>query len=95
MTVEQQASATGESTTPGRLDRPGIRELIDREQNGEDVCDIEHQWPGTAPGEFFGIPGHGKQVSFRRLHVFDVRDGLISRGNVWLDGGIVVAQLTS
>ncbi len=29
------------------------------------------------------------------LHVFEFRDGKISRENVWLDGGAVVAQLTA
>jgi len=29
------------------------------------------------------------------LHVWEFRDGLISRENTWLDGGSIVAQLTS
>ena len=31
----------------------------------------------------------------RMLHVFEFRDGLISRENVWLDGGTIMAQLTA
>jgi hypothetical protein len=29
------------------------------------------------------------------LHLWEFRDGLISRENIWLDGGSIVAQLTS
>jgi steroid delta-isomerase-like uncharacterized protein len=45
-------------------------------------------------GEFLGIPGHGRRIHVRVLHVFEFRDGLISRENVWLDGGSAIAQLT-
>ncbi len=68
---------------------------VNRAWYGEDFCTIEHQGHGTVPGEFLGIPGHGREVSFRMLHVFEFRDGRISRENVWLDGGSVVAQLTA
>ena len=62
---------------------------------GEDFCVIEHTWKGTVPGSFLGVPGHGKRISFRMLHLWEFQDGLISRENVWLDGGSIVAQLTS
>jgi steroid delta-isomerase-like uncharacterized protein len=61
----------------------------------DDACTIEHQWTGTVPGEFLGIPGHGRRISFRMLHVFEFRDGLISRENTWLDGEAIAAQLTT
>jgi predicted ester cyclase len=41
------------------------------------------------------VPGNGRQVTFRMLHVWEFRDGLISRENVWFDGGALVAQLTA
>ena len=66
-----------------------------RRYYGEDFCVIEHTWNGTVPGSFLGVPGKGKQISFRMLHIWEFRDGLISRENVWLDGGSIVAQLTS
>jgi steroid delta-isomerase-like uncharacterized protein len=66
-----------------------------RRHYGEDFCVTEHAWSGTVPGAFLGVPGNGKRISFRLLHVWEFRDGLISRENVWLDGGSVVAQLTS
>lgn len=62
---------------------------------GEDFCVIEHQWHGTVPGEFLGVPGHGKQISFRMLHVWEFKDGQMSRESVWLDGGAIIAQLTA
>jgi steroid delta-isomerase-like uncharacterized protein len=61
---------------------------------GEDFCVMEHDWTGTVPGEFLGIPGNGKRISFRLLHVWEFKDGLISRENVWLDSGTIVQQLT-
>ena len=45
-------------------------------------------------GEFLGIAGHGRRIHVRVLHVFEFRDGLISRENVRLDGGSAIAQLT-
>lgn len=55
---------------------------------------IEHIWRGTVPGTFLGVPGSGRRFAFRMLHVWQFRDSCISRGNFWLDGGAVVAQLT-
>ena len=65
-----------------------------RSYYGEDFCVQEHQWSGTVPGSFLGVPGCGKHISFRLLHIWEFRDGSISRENVWLDGGSIVAQLT-
>jgi predicted ester cyclase len=61
---------------------------------GDDFCVMEHDWSGTVPGEFLGIPGNGKRISFRLLHIWEFNDGLISRENVWLDSGAIVQQLT-
>jgi steroid delta-isomerase-like uncharacterized protein len=66
-----------------------------RRYYGDDFCVQEHQWTGTIPGSFLGVLGHGKKISFRLLHVWEFRDGKISRENVWLDGGAIVAQLTA
>jgi steroid delta-isomerase-like uncharacterized protein len=66
-----------------------------RSYYGDDFCVIEHEWTGTVPGIFLGVPGHGRRVAFRLLHVWEFRDGLISRENVWLDGGAIVQQLTA
>jgi len=69
--------------------------VLTRRYYGEDFCVMEHQFIGPVPGTFLGVPGNGKRISFRLLHVWDFRDGLISRENVWLEGGSIVAQLTS
>jgi steroid delta-isomerase-like uncharacterized protein len=61
---------------------------------GDDFCVAERQFHGTVPGEFLGVPGNGREVSFRMLQVWEFKDGRISRENVWLDGGAIVAQLT-
>jgi steroid delta-isomerase-like uncharacterized protein len=67
---------------------------VNRARYGDDFCVVEHQFHGTVPGEFLGVPGNGREISFRMLHVWEFRDGRISRENVWLDGGAIVAQLT-
>jgi steroid delta-isomerase-like uncharacterized protein len=66
-----------------------------RRYYGEDFCAIEHQWQGTVPGSFLGIPGRGRRIAFRMLHIWEFRDGKISRENVWLDGGHIMSQLTA
>ena len=68
---------------------------VERSYYGDDFCVIEHKWTGTVPGSFLGIPGNGKRISFRMLHVWEFKDGCMSRENVWLDGGAIVAQLTA
>ena len=61
----------------------------------DDAAVIENLMTATVTGQFLGIPGNGKQVRFRALHVFEFRDGRISRENLWLDGAGLTAQLTS
>jgi steroid delta-isomerase-like uncharacterized protein len=68
---------------------------VNRAWYGDDFCVVEHQWHGTIPGEFLGVPGHGRRISFRMLHVWEFKDGRMSRENVWLDGDAIVAQLTA
>ena len=46
-------------------------------------------------GAFMGIPGNGRRVTFRMLHVWDFKDDAISREQIWLDGGAIAAQLTT
>jgi predicted ester cyclase len=41
-----------------------------------------------------GLPGRGRKISFRILHVFEFRDGLVSRENIWLDSAAIVSQLS-
>ncbi len=56
---------------------------------------MEQAMTGSVIGEMLGIAGHGRQVTFRILHVFRFRDGLISGEQVWIDSAAIVAQLTA
>jgi predicted ester cyclase len=47
------------------------------------------------PGTFLGLAGNGRRITFRILHIFEFRGGLISRENVWLDGGAIQQQLST
>ncbi|WP_029002261.1 ester cyclase [Azohydromonas australica] len=65
-----------------------------RRYYGPDFMVDESLWEGTAPGMPFGIPGHGRRLSFRLLHIFDMaEDGRIRRENVWLDLAAILRQL--
>jgi steroid delta-isomerase-like uncharacterized protein len=67
-----------------------------RRYYGSDFVVDESLWEGTAPGTPFGIPGHGRRLSFRLLHVFDMApDGQIKRENVWLDFATILQQLNA
>ena len=68
---------------------------VNHAKYGEDFCVIEHQWHGTVPGEFMGIPGHGRRISFRMLHLWEFKDGAMTRENVCLDAGSFIQQLTA
>ena len=54
---------------------------------------VEHECAASVTGSFAGIPGNGRQVRSRMLHVFEFRAGGISRENVWMDTATVLAQL--
>lgn len=60
----------------------------------DDAIILEQMMTGTVIGSMLGLPGNGRRISFRILHVFEFRDGLVSRENVWLDGAAIVAQLS-
>jgi ketosteroid isomerase-like protein len=70
-------------------------ERMDHQWYGDDFCVIEHQLHATVPGELMDIPGNNRRISFRILHVWEFKDGLMSRENVWLDSGAIIAQLTA
>jgi predicted ester cyclase len=61
---------------------------------GENFVVDDKIWTARVDGELLGLPGHGRRIHVRVLHVFEFRDGLICRENVWLDGAAVSAQLT-
>ncbi len=59
-----------------------------------DAMILDQEMTGTVTGSMLGLPGKGRRITFRVLHVFDFRDGLISRENVWLDGAAIQRQLS-
>jgi steroid delta-isomerase-like uncharacterized protein len=61
----------------------------------DDALVMEQEITGTVIGSMLGLPGNGRRITFRILHVFEFRDGLISRENVWLDTAAIVAQLSA
>ena len=72
----------GEGVTP-------VRRLY-----GEDFVVDEVIWHGhIADGRPFLCDGKSGDVSFRMLHVFDIRDGKITRENVWCDLAAIQQQL--
>lgn len=48
---------------------------------------------GHVLGEWAGVHGGGAPVEIRVLHVFEVRDGLISYENAWFDASNVQRQI--
>ena len=60
---------------------------------GENFLVDEAIWEAQAVGRPFGIEGRGRPISVRLLHIFEFRDGLIARENVWLDWAAFAAQL--
>lgn len=66
-----------------------------RELYAEDFCVVEHDCTAVVKGDFMGIPGNGRRVTFRMIHVWEFKDDAMSRENIWLDGGAIAAQLTA
>ena len=53
----------------------------------------ETLWTGHInDARYFGLPGRSGKVTFLLLHVFEFRDGLISREHVWSDVAAIAAQ---
>ena len=65
---------------------------VSRFQCADHVID-ESIATGHVMGEFAGVAGGGAPVSFRLLHVFDLRNGLIERENAWFDSAAVRRQV--
>lgn len=50
---------------------------------------------GHVHGEWAGMHGGGAPVEIRMLHIFEVRDGLISFENAWFDAAEVQRQISA
>jgi len=76
------ASWHGESVTP-------LRRLY-----GQDFLIDETLWHGhVKDGRPFRCDGKSGDISFRLLHVFEIRDGEIKREQVWCDLAAIQEQL--
>jgi ketosteroid isomerase-like protein len=61
---------------------------------GDDFAVIEFEWTGPIPGHFQVVPkGHGQRVTVPWLMVYEFRDGLISRHDMWVDCVGILGQL--
>jgi ketosteroid isomerase-like protein len=62
---------------------------------GADFLVDETRWTGRIEdGRLFGQPGGSGQLTFRLLHVFEFRDGLIRTEKVWSDTVAIADHLT-
>jgi steroid delta-isomerase-like uncharacterized protein len=91
-----------------RHGKPGAREFYEHltanfRADGEEVLHrfltadamiLDQMMTGIVVGSMLGLPGNGRRISFRILHVFEFRDGLISRENIWLDSAAIIDQLS-
>ena len=59
--------------------------------SGEHV--IDESAPGARAGHVPRLQADGAPISFRILHVFDIRDGLIAREQAWFDTVGVIRQI--
>lgn len=50
---------------------------------------------GHVEGEWSGMQGGGAPVEVRILHIFELRDGLISYENAWFDASAVQRQINA
>ena len=66
-----------------------------RRYHGADFFIDESLFEGDVVGDFLGIPGRNRRITFRLLHICETRDGLLSRECVWMDTAAIVAQLSA
>jgi steroid delta-isomerase-like uncharacterized protein len=59
----------------------------------DDAMVLDQEMTGTVTGTFLGLPGNGRRITFRVLHIFEFGAGLITRENVWLDVASIQHQL--
>jgi hypothetical protein len=76
----------------GSITGDGVEPL--RRLYGDDFLVDESLWHGrVGDGRPFLCDGASGEVSFRLLHVFEFRDGKISREQVWCDLAAIQQQL--
>jgi steroid delta-isomerase-like uncharacterized protein len=68
---------------------------IRRTETSDGSIVLEADMSADVIGQFLGIAGNGRNITFRILHIFDFDDALITREQIWLDTGSIIAQLTT
>jgi len=58
-----------------------------------DAIILDQEMTGRVIGSLLGVSGNDRRITFRILHVFEFKNDLISRENVWLDTGTILQQL--
>jgi predicted ester cyclase len=66
-----------------------------RRYHGPNFFVDESLFEGDIVGEFMGMPGRNRRITFRLVHICEIRDGRISRESVWMDSAAVIAQLSA
>jgi uncharacterized protein len=66
-----------------------------RRYYGDGFVVDESEMTVTVDGVVFGLRGQGQRINVRLLHVFEVRDGKISREQGWADFTSIARQLGS
>lgn len=69
--------------------------LLHEFETVEGALVLEAEMSADVIGEFMGLPGNDRNITFRILHVFEFDDTLIRREQVWLDTGSIVGQLSA
>jgi steroid delta-isomerase-like uncharacterized protein len=64
-----------------------------RRYHGPDFVVDESIVHARATGTPLGFSGDNRNVQFRLLHIFEIRDGAISRETAWLDVAAIARQL--
>ncbi len=65
-----------------------------RRMHGPNFVVDDAMFECRAVGRPFGMEGKNRPVTFRLMHIFEVKDGRISRENAWLDMGAIQRQLS-
>ncbi len=70
-----------------------VKRFSGTDANGKDYVVDESILTGHVHGDWAGMNGGGAPVEVRILHVFELRDGLISYENAWFDAANVQRQI--
>jgi pimeloyl-ACP methyl ester carboxylesterase/predicted ester cyclase len=102
--ISHETFGSGLTKLQGKDAVRAFYELLSRELSMDGYTSVRrlygpsHAWEegvvcATAKGEPFGLAGHGRKISYRLIHLFEFRDGLIEREFGIPDVASIRAQL--